>query len=203
MVEIRGAPPRVEAAVRAELEPLLGTSLVRIDRGDLARRLEALPIVHAAEVDRAFPHTLSLLVRAERPLAVVRVRGVGAWVVSEHGRVLERATMRALTRFPLIALPPGVELQPGEVLESTAALTALDALRALPRPFPIRVRSARAQLGRIVLVVGTGAELRLGEPIDLRLKLAVAERLLRSIPPDERAELDYVDLSLPARPVAA
>jgi hypothetical protein len=58
------------------------------------------------------------------------------------------------------------------------------------------------QLGRLTLVVGEGTELRLGEPSELRLKLVIAERVLRAVEPQERAQLMYVDLSLPERPVA-
>jgi cell division septal protein FtsQ len=58
------------------------------------------------------------------------------------------------------------------------------------------------QLGRVTLIVGEGTELRLGEPSELRLKLAIADRVLRALEPEERTELGYVDLSLPERPVA-
>jgi cell division protein FtsQ len=201
-LQVRGAPPHVESAIRAELQPLLGTSLVALDGGELVQRLESLPVVKAAEYDRAFPHTLELVIRPERQLAVVRSRGGGAWVVSESGRVLKAASLRALARLPIVALAPGMLLRPGESLGNPATLTAFHALALVPRPFPVRVRSARMQLGRVTLVVGEGTELRLGEPSELRLKLAIADRVLRALEPEERLELGYVDLSLPERPVA-
>jgi len=40
--------------------------------------------------------------------------------------------------------------------------------------------------------------LRLGEPTDVRLKLAIARRALRVLP----AGATYVDVSVPGRPVA-
>lgn len=200
-LQVRGAPPRVESAIRAELQPLLGTSLVALDGGELVKRLESLPVVKAAQYDRAFPHTLRLVVRPERQLAVVRSRGGGAWVVSEGGRVLRAAPLRALARLPVIALAPGMLLRPGESLENPATLTTLHALALAPRPFPVRIRSARMQLGRVTLVAGGGTELRLGEPSELRLKLAIADRVLRFLEPEERAQLGYIDLSLPERPV--
>ncbi len=201
-IHVSGAPPGVEHAIRAELQPVLGTSLVALDGGELVHRLESLPVVKAATYDRAFPHTLRLVVRPERQRAVVRSRGGGAWIVAEGGRILRPASIRALTRLPLIALAPGMLLRPGESLENPATLTTLRALGLVPRPFPLRVRSARLQLGRLTLVVGEGTELRLGEPSELRLKLVIADRVLRAVEPEERAQLTYVDLSLPERPVA-
>lgn len=201
-LQVQGAPPRVEQAIRAELQPVLGTSLVALDGGELVDRLESLPVVKAAAYDRAFPHTLRLVIRPERQLAVVRSRGGGAWVVSEGGRVLRPAPSRALTRLPQVALGPGMLLHPGESLGNPATLTALRALTLVPRPFPLHLRSARMQLGRVTLVVGEGTELRLGEPSELGLKLVIAERVLRAVEPEERAQLGYLDLSLPERPVA-
>lgn len=201
-LQVRGAPPRVERAIRAELQPVLGTSLIALDGGELVHRLESLPVVKAATYDRAFPNTLRLVVRPERQLAVVRSRGGGAWIVSEGGRVLRPAPVRALARLPLVTLAPGILLRPGESLGNPATLTALRALALVPRPFPLHVRSARMQLGRVTLVVGERTELRLGEPAELRLKLVIGERVLRAMEPDERAQFGYVDLSLPERPVA-
>lgn len=201
-LQVRGAPPHVERTIRAELEPVLGTSLVALDGGQLVRRLESLPVVKAASYDRAFPHTLRLVIRAERQLAVVRSRGVGVWIVSEGGRVLRPAPLRALARLPMVALPPGMLLRPGESLRNPATLTALRALALVPRPFPAQVRSARMQLGRVTMVVGEGTELRLGEPSELRLKLVIADRVLRALEPEERGQVTYVDVSLPERPVA-
>ena len=201
-LQVRGAPPQVERAIRAELQPVLGTSLVALDGGELVDRLESLPVVKGAAYDRAFPHTLRLVIRPERQLAVVRSRGGGAWIVSEAGRVLRPAPLRALARLPLVTLAPGMLYRPGESLGNPATLTALRALALVPRPFPSHIRSARVQLGRATLVVGEGTEVRLGEPSELQLKLVIAERVLRAMEPEERAQLGYVDVSLPERPVA-
>ena len=57
-----------------------------------------------------------------------------------------------------------------------------------------------ASLKRDGLLVSAcdGLELRLGEPTDIRLKLAVARRALRRLPTGTR----YLDVSVPGRPVA-
>jgi hypothetical protein len=59
---------------------------------------------------------------------------------------------------------------------------------------------AFAQLGASGLVfrLRSGLELRLGDPNDIRLKLAIAVQVLHRLPPGSR----YVDVSVPGRPVA-
>ena len=71
-IEVRGGPPDVRARVRRALEPLAGESLVGLRAQDLDRRIASLPDVVGVTHDRAFPHTLRVYVRAERPLLVLR-----------------------------------------------------------------------------------------------------------------------------------
>jgi hypothetical protein len=43
--------------------------------------------------------------------------------------------------------------------------------------------------------------LQLGEAVDLRAKLAVAALLIRSLSPDDRSHVTYLDVSVPERSV--
>ena len=52
----------------------------------------------------------------------------------------------------------------------------------------------------LTLELGSGLELRLGDAGDLRLKLAIARRILRSAAA-QSATSGYLDVSLPERPV--
>jgi hypothetical protein len=58
------------------------------------------------------------------------------------------------------------------------------------------VALARSEL---VFKLASGIELRLGRPADLRLKLAVARRILPTLP----SGTSYLDVSVPERPVSA
>jgi cell division protein FtsQ len=176
---------------------------VAVDAGDVERRLEALPAVLTAEIDRDFPHTLRVAVRAERPVAVVR-QAAGAWLVSARGRVIAVVEPRALQRLPRVWLPAGREaLAPGTYLLPDEGGALIRALARLPERFPARIEAARGTPDAVVLVLGGKTELRLGEAAELRLKLAVAATVLRSLSSSERRELAYLDVSLPTRPVGA
>jgi cell division protein FtsQ len=199
-VEVSGGGPGVRHAVRAAAEPLLGTSLVGFDEDELRRRLEAIPAVHGFDVDRAFPHTLSIAVVQERPLAVIRT-GTEAWLVSARGRVLRSLDLNATGKRPVVWAGPDTSLALGGTAAGDDVRAALAALRRRPDGLP-DVHSARVSGGMVTLVLASGMELRLGAPEDLGLKLVVANRVLRRLRAQEAAGIVYVDVSVPERAVA-
>jgi hypothetical protein len=99
--------------------------------------------------------------------------------------------------LPRIWLPAATRVEAGDFLAPGAGGAAAHAL-AFARGFPARIASASSARGAIVFRLGSGLELRLGDAGDMRLKLAVARRALRLLPP----ETAYLDVSLPGRPVA-
>ena len=200
-VEVSPAPPRVSRDVRSALDDLVGTSLLAIDAQQVERRLRALPSVRSARADRAFPHSLSVVVVPERPLAVALLERE-AWLVSRRGRVIRRLPDRSRSKLPRIRLPASVTPRAGRTLSDRRAQLALRALADVPPRFPLRVAAARVDEGGAVLFLTGRIELRLG-PAPYRLKLVAAEAVLRSLPPPARARLAYLDVSLPQRPVAA
>ena len=195
-IEVVGAPPAVAAQVRATLRPYLGHSLVRFDSGAAARRLSTVAEVAETRLDRAFPHTLKVRVRAERPVAVLR-RGSDAWLVSSTARVLRRLE-RPYPRLPRIWVPRSADIAVNSTLGGLGAqgVAALAPLR--PLRVGADVRQVRTGAGELTLLLGSGTEIRLGDSGDLRLKLAIAKQLL---PVTTGAR--YLDISVPERPVAS
>lgn len=200
-VAVSGAPPDVRAAVAEAASAWEGTSLVALDGDELRRRLEALPVVRSVEYDRAFPHTLALQVIPEQAAAVVRSGGE-AWLVSERGRVMAAAERDGARGLPHVRVAE-VDLGPGEFLDEADARLAVAVATDVPKGFPVPVRAIRASDGAVELRVARGTEVRLGDARDLRLKLAVAARVLRSLSAEEQEELVYLDVSVPERPVGA
>jgi cell division protein FtsQ len=195
-IQVEGARPATVAQIERALAPLLGTSLVGFDTGDARRRLSSIPAVSHASIDRAFPHTLRVRVRLERPVAVAR-QGADAWLVSSSARVLGRLT-RPYPPLPRIWLPRSVDVSENATLGGDAA-GAVAAVRPLGElHFPSVVRAVVIRNGELVLILPRGTEVRLGNTGDLRLKLAIAARILPLV-----AAGKYVDVSVPERPVAS
>src|SRR4051812_33678719 len=122
-VDVRGASPDTARAVREVLAPVEGRNLLALDAGSLAARVARVPTVAHAELDRAFPHTLVVYVREERPAAVVR-RGAEAWLVASTGRVLDRATRGVQPRLARIWVPKRTALALGERVADPGAAAA-------------------------------------------------------------------------------
>jgi hypothetical protein len=202
-IEISAAPAHVGDAVRAAAAPLAGKSLVSLDGKALVRDLEALPSVRSASYDRAFPSTLRIFISPEQPLAIVRL-GSERWVVSARGRLIRPAAADEEVRFPRLRLPGEDGEGAGSFITDPAARTLLGALAALPERFPARVGLVRLRQGSLTFALHApwgNPELRLGEPVDVGVKLAVAALVLRALPADERASTDYLDVSVPERTV--
>jgi cell division protein FtsQ len=202
-IDVRAGSPRVKAEVRKALEPELGKSLLRIDEGALTRQIEALPDVLSAHFDRSFPNTLDVTVRAERPVLLVR-QGSKSWLVSARGRVMRKIHNPRRTRLPRLWLPKNVQLSTGETLPLDEGRTAAAAVAPVARrAYPGGVRTVVSGKGALTLVLGEGTELRLGDLGDLRLKLAIARRILHVAAMHGDSAPAYIDVSVPERPVLA
>jgi cell division protein FtsQ len=197
-IEVDGATPAVAAQVREALAPLAGRSLLKVGGPDIQRRLGRLSSVASVSYDRSFPHTLKLTVRTERPLAVLR-EGADAWIVAADGRVLRTIEHPRLSALPRVWLPRSVSIAAGETLAEERATPAIAALGALhDEGVGFRVRDVETGVGKLTLVLRSGIEVRLGDVANLRLKLAVARRILPLL-----AAPGYLDVTVPERAVAS
>lgn len=198
-IEVRGAPPAVAVRVRAALEPLAGKSLLALNGADVDRRLAALPVVASATYDRAFPHTLRVVVRPEHPVAVVR-SGADAWVVAASARVIASVPPHSNPALPRIWLDSNA-LRVGAPVTDPLGLRAVRALALARRStLPSRVRVVRAADHELTFILSSGLQVRLGDVHDVRLKLAVASLVLPDLV--ARGGYAYLDVSAPERPVA-
>jgi cell division protein FtsQ len=196
-VEVHGAPGYVTRQVERTLREARGESLVALDVDEARRAVEALPTVAEAELDRAYPHTLRVAIVPERPVALVR-QGAEALLVSERGRVITRVDRAARPELPRIWVPRTARLAPGGTVSGDLSTAVAAVAPIAGTRFPARITSVTVQEEALTLRLRSGLELRLGEPTDAELKLAVAARILRLLQPGAR----YLDVSVPERPVA-
>jgi len=200
-VDVRGGTPAIRAQVRAALAGEVGKSLLRVDGDTLERRLGPISTVRGFRFDRAFPHTLRVVVKPEVPLLVLR-QADEAYLVAASGRVIRPLAHPRLSGLPRLWVTRDVHVAVGQPLPAPAAAApaALAPLRGAS--LPSGVHSVRVGAHMLTLELGNGLELRLGDTGDLRLKLAIARRILRAaVAP--RAASGYLDVSLPERPVLA
>jgi len=198
-IDVAGGSPLVEAQVRKALAPELGRSLVKVGGAEIERRVTAVPGVLSVHTDRAFPHTLRVIVTPERAVLLLR-RGRDAWVVSTRGRVLRMVRRPGASSLPRIWLTTKAAIRVGATLPFAGGALAASVLGPVAAGrFPARVKAVRADGRELTLVLLSGLEVRLGDRSDLRLKLAVARRILLLLGAESGAS--YVDVSVPERPV--
>jgi cell division septal protein FtsQ len=200
-VDVRGGTPAIRAQVRAALAGEVGKSLLRVDGDTLERRLGPISTVRGFRFDRAFPHTLRVVVQPEVPLLVLR-QADEAYLVAASGRVIRPLAHPRLSGLPRLWVTRDVHVAVGQPLPAPAAAApaALAPLRGAS--LPSGVHSVRVGAHMLTLELGNGLELRLGDTGDLRLKLAIARRILRAAVASTAAS-GYLDVSLPERPVLA
>lgn len=195
-IEVEGASPQVAAQVRQALASVAGRPLVGLDGAGVLRTVDALPTVVSASYDRAFPHTLRVTVVPEVPAAVLR-RGTDGWLVSTRGRVMERLPATALPRLPRIWISTRTAVRTGAEITAAGAATAAHAV-GLAGAFAARIAWASYTDGTLVFRLRSGVELLLGEGGDVKLKVAVADRVLAVLPTGST----FVDVGNPGRPVS-
>jgi cell division protein FtsQ len=195
-IQVQGGSAPVARQVREALAPFAGKPLVGLDGAAVLAKVDALPTVVSASYDRDFPHTLRIAVVPERPAAVLR-RGPDSWLVSTRGRVMGRLASSAVSRLPRIWISTKTQVRTGgQVAGAGAAMVARAA--GFAGAFAPRIVSAAYTNGTLVFHLRSGVELLLGNASDVKLKLAVAERVLTILPVGST----FLDVSIPGRPVS-
>jgi cell division protein FtsQ len=200
-LDVRGGNAELRDQVREALAAELGTSLLRVNSSFVAADIDPIPGVRSFSIDRGFPHTLRVTVKREAPVLVVRqVPGRSAYLVGASGRVLRALPHSRLSHLPRLWVTKGVGVQVGRPLppQLSAAATSLAPLQGAV--LPGGVSTVRVGKDELTLTLGGGLQIRLGDTGDLRLKLAIARRILRQT--DAAAGgVGYLDVSVPLRPV--
>ena len=196
-IDVAGASAPVQAQVRHALAETRGTSLLKVDLDAARQRVEALPTIRRARFDRAYPHTLRVVVVPERPVAVVR-QGADSYLVAASRRVVAEVGRRSHPGLARIWVGRTVVLNPGDSADGDLA-TAIAAVAPIAGSrFPGRVTSVTTTPDELTLRLRSGLEVRLGDATDTALKLAVAARVIPMLDPSTV----YLDVAVPERPVS-
>jgi cell division protein FtsQ len=193
-VVVTGAQQVSARDVRAAagLEP--GEALVLVDLGAAARRIERLPWVDKARVERNLPDEVAIHVTERTPALWVRRSPEEIALLDERGRVLGNAApapadLPELTGVAVVP-PPGGSVTPAVAGRVLAAL-----------PVELRTEVVRITVAGsdVTLGVRAGPEVRLGPPTAVREKAESALAVLRTLSPPLPA---YLDVTSPRAPVS-
>lgn len=193
-VTVTGIDGRSGPAIRSALRDAADDMTTLHVREDELRRVVApYPMIRDLRVSRDLPNRLRIEVVTHDAVAYARLRGRRVPVAADGTLLREEPAMSGLPR-----VPSGRRPDPDR-LTDRRALAAVRVAAAAPewlRPLIDEVRSDRAGLHA---VLRSGPQLDFGAPGDLRAKWLAAASVL--VEP-RAAGASYVDLRVPARPVA-
>jgi cell division protein FtsQ len=193
-IAVRGASRTGAGAVRDAAGIDGSTAMLDVDAGAVARRVEALPWVDNAVVERHFPGDVTIEITERTAAAVVTGKGSRA-LVDATGRVLERvdASPAAL----LTVAGRGELPAPGAVV-SDAVRPALAVALRVAHELGASVRGVRVDHGELQLVLAGDGVARLGDDAMLGAKLAAVRAMLVQV---DHACLAAIDVRVPTSPV--
>jgi cell division septal protein FtsQ len=163
----------------------------------MERRIAAIPYVAAATVHRMPPASVTIVVSERSPFAELRSGDSGA-IVDRSLRVL---TLGApASTLPVLAIKPGLDLEPGAFVHSRDAGTLRAAYDAMSAHQIVPTELAFDRFGGIVATLPDGPRLLLGSERDLDKKLTLARAILSQVV-THRRPVAAIDLRAPATPV--
>jgi cell division protein FtsQ len=191
-VQVLGTRNLTPGQVRAAARVHNHDALFFLDTRAAARRVEQLPWVEHASVQREFPSTVRIVVTEYPPVAFVRDGG-DAVLLAPNGRAIARvrvppagaAEIRGVRRAPAV----GELLSPPE---------AANVVAQLPRALAQQVEAVDVGGSGIALDLAGRGAIRLGSADDLEAKSAAALAVLAH---NGNAPFSYIDVSTPATPM--
>jgi cell division protein FtsQ len=174
-VRVRGGDHTDEAAIARASGVGRGEPMVGLDLGAAARRVQSLPWVAEAQVERRWPGTVSIAVTERRPVAVAPLLGDRAALLDAAGRVLAVGT----TPPPGLITVTGVRGRPveGETVDRDAR-DALVVVEALGQRLPGVVTEVSIDLDA---TLAQGGHVTFGTTDDLDDKIVAVETVLADV----------------------
>ena len=206
-VEVVGAERLSAGRVRELARVPLGRNIFCVNLYRARLKVESEPLVASAEVSRALPDAVRILVHERRPVFVVSYAGQFDEVDSEG--VLFRRVPRPTPKIPLLALANVGPVRLGQRLRPDVLKPALTCLQltAANRLLLWKINVDGPHQLWLNMKVPTRSDspggnlrVRLGRSQDLALKLADACKVLAGRP-QVVANAQYLDVSCAGRPV--
>lgn len=172
-----------------------GTNLLKLPTDAAERRIETLPWVFDAQVERILPSRIRVRIVQRKPAFVV-ISGSTPWILDGHGVVLEQGQpgLMHLLDLPLPALQPGQKLDLTQFEHASKVVTSL--------PSALRTRLARvraASVDRITLELADGTAIVYGAAEQMEDKNYAATRLLE-LYDGKGTSVETIDVRVPTRP---
>ena len=194
--------------VREAASDARGVSLLRVSTRDVEKKLVALPYVRSAKVYRHFPDALEVTIQEYQPVARVQSADGHLWLVADDGKILASGDGSGgsgagdlILIVPATSFTAKVGSRLPELIAGALPIAGLLEQPDFSKTLPAVAKIMVSDDGRTVAILDGGAELRLGDPVELKDKLTVAVQIIEQYLRDGK-QLLYADVSVPSRAVA-
>ena len=142
---MRGGTPAMRAQVRAALGGEVGKSLLRVDSNDARAATRADSDGACLRFDRAFPHTLRVIIKRRGAVARACARPTRRYLVAASGRVIRPLAHPRRSGLPRLWVTKAVHVAVGQALPAAGGggAAALAPLRGAALPSGVAVRAGR------------------------------------------------------------
>ncbi len=173
-----------------------GKSLLLVSDGAVEEQLSQIPGVSSARATKRFPNGLDVHVEAQRPAAMLRVKGGDTLTaVDNKARVLNAVDAKSAKGIPVI----DVTSVDGAV-SSRALRSAVVILDAFPEGWRKDVTAVSAPTqDSITTTFANGITVVWGDDTDLKLKMAIADKIMND--PKVIGDKKQINVSAPNRPI--
>lgn len=196
-VKVVGAERTAPEEVAAIADLADDQNILLLSTDAVTRRVEELPWVASADVDRMLPSTLRIKI-TERTPALVLALGAERWTLDAGGHVLAAGVVGK--GLPVLAGVEEDEVEPGADLDSVEATGALTAWNSLQDSLRERVGAIFAPtLERISFSLVDGTVIRYGAPESMPEKNEVLRAILARLESEGRT-VEYIDVRVPTHP---
>jgi cell division protein FtsQ len=204
VVTVEGAHPHTPGAVIVATAGLDGhPPLISVDPGAAAARVETLPFIASARVQRHWPDGVTVTVSERVPVAAMAGPGSSWSILDKDGRTLQVVATSPPGLMVLAVHSAGGTVSPSPVGRTlpAGARDGLTVARTLPRAFSAQVVSVtEAADGTIDLGLNSGLTVVLGTDTDLASKY---EDVAAIIAHGSLQGAHTIDVSVPASPAVS
>ncbi|MEA2434496.1 MAG: cell division protein FtsQ [Actinomycetota bacterium] len=177
-----------------------GDNLLTLSTAHVVERVETLPWVKSARVERRLPGTIRIRIEERRPAMILSL-GEARWTLDAHGRVLQPGI--ADKGLPVLGGVAVGDVAPGASVTAPEARDALAAWRGLPASLRRQVIGIFAPtVERLTLSLDDGTLIRYGAAEAMEAKNEVLRSLLADLAAEGR-NASYIDLRVPTSPAVS
>jgi cell division protein FtsQ len=147
-------------------------SMLRLDLAAAERRVESLPMVQAAHLERRWPHTIRIEITERAPWALWQI-GDAHYIIDSEGVVLPGSA--PIENAPVIHDVTGqARLAPGDHVDHDAVVVSKELLRRVPETLALNVLTLEytPQQG-LALMTDAGYRVVVGDSQNFDYKIAV------------------------------